>query len=897
MGEVYRATDTNLKRAVAIKVLPTQLAGDADRLQRFQREAEVLASLNHPNIAIIHGLEKSDSVTGLVMELVDGPTLADRIAHGPISIDDALPIAQQIAEALEAAHDLGIVHRDLKPANIKVRPEGTVKVLDFGLAKAHEPMAVRGADATASPTFTSPAVTGVGVVLGTAAYMSPEQARGKPVDKRTDIWAFGCVLYEMLTGKRAFGVGDVTEIVVSAVSDEPSWQALPPDTPDAVRRLLRRCLTKDPKLRLRDLGDAQIDLQEALTATTVEESGTQVNTPARAGRRVVPWLATVAIAAITGGLAVWTVTRPADPPAAIERLMIGLPSTAPLAGSNRADAFTATRSFAVSPDGRTLVYIGRGEDATLSRLYVRSLDAFEPRPLDGTEGASAPFFSPDGRSVGFFASGRLKRVSLSSGGVATICDAFEDTGGSGGTWGPDDTIVFAGPTSARAGLFLVSASGGTPMALTTPDPMQEGGHGDPAFIGSTRTVLFTTRLTKAGVSPTVTAVSLTTGQRYQLIGDDLSKMMASQSLTAAATPAINKPVYTATGHLVYRRGRTLLAATFNPDTVSVTGPQVPLIEDLSDFDVSLGGRIVYLATRPYGGQLVWVNRQGTIESTIEPDKRFGRPRLSPDGHRLAVEVLREGRSDIGVYGFDSGILTLLTTDGVSNSPSWDLDGRHIVFRAPGGLARQLWDGTSPAEMLLAASDPALHSTSSLAPGTFSPAKRTTYFFVVHASSQTSADIFALHLEDRRIEPLVQRPANQWAVRVSPDGEWLSYSSDESGKFEIYLEPAVTGHGKYQVSNDGGEEAVWSSSGRELFYRAGNRMMATPVTHKPGSPVGAPHVLFTGQFEQTALPQYDVTPDGQRFVMVKPTIDDLATRTLRTVEGLLDGTTRLQPASR
>jgi dipeptidyl aminopeptidase/acylaminoacyl peptidase len=323
-----------------------------------------------------------------------------------------------------------------------------------------------------------------------------------------------------------------------------------------------------------------------------------------------------------------------------------------------------------------------------------------------------------------------------------------------------------------------------------------------------------------------------------------------------------------------------------------------IVEDVADFDVSEEGRIVYAAARPYGGQLAWVDRRGTVESIIEPDRRFGRPRLSPDGTRLAVEVLRGTRSDIGVYRLDRRVLTLLTTDGVSNSPSWDPDGQRIVFRAPNGLVSLSVDGSGPAETLLSASDPALRSASSVAPGAFAPGDRSTYIFVVHASGQTSADIFSLRLgRDRRIEPLVQRPANQWAARLSPDGKWLSYSSDESGRFEVYLEAVPSGHGRYQVSGDGGEEAVWSPAGRELFYRAGDRMMVVPVTGDPDAPVGSRRILFTGRYEQTALPQYDVSADGQRFVIVKPAVDDLETRTLRVVDSSLHELTQRKPPDR
>jgi eukaryotic-like serine/threonine-protein kinase len=896
MGEVFRAHDSTLGRDVALKVLPSHFITDLDRRTRFEREARVLASLNHPNIAAIYGLEDVGGVRGLVLELVEGPTLADRIARGPLPLADALNIGVQIAEALETAHNAGIIHRDLKPANVKVRSDGRVKLLDFGLAKDLDiDSPARFGD---SPTVTNGA-TRPGVVLGTAAYMSPEQARGVPADKRTDVWAFGCVLYEMLTGSRAFGGDSATDTIVSVITEEPKWALLPPDTPAAVRRLLRKCLMKDLRARLRDLGDAQLDLQEALTEPDLPDTATPAASHVRR-RMVAAGMTLVAAAGVASGALVWNLMRNVESlPARNERLAITVPPSASALRSGPQAALTAVRGLAISPSGRTVVYVGPAQSPGGSRLYVRSLDAYEPRPLEGTDGASAPFFSPDGQSLAFFAAGKLKRTSLEGGAIATICDAEDDTsGGSSGTWGPDDTIVFAAPTVKRAGLYRVAAYGGTPEVLTTPDPADEGGLGDPAFIPGTDSVMFTTRLTKAGVASSIVVRSLTTGQQRKLTWHATPTSADGQTVRGPAAPLLSRPHYTVTGHLVFRSGSTIMAAAFRRDTLQIDGPVVPVAEDVADFSVSAGGRLVYVSAASYGGQLVWVDRQGTTEPIADPDQKFGRPRLSPNAGQLAVEALRGARSDIAVYRFSSRTMTMLTTDGKSNSPSWHPDGRRIVFRVSDGVAWQSAESSGPPEMLLAASDPAIRSASSLAPGIFSPVDASMFTFVIHGSGGTSADIFRLLLgPDRRIEPLVQRPGNQWAVRVSPDGKWISYASDESGRFEVYLEAAHGSGGKYQVSNGGGSEAVWAPTGKELFYRVEDRMMAVSITNTPDSPVGVPHVLFTGRYQRSDLPQFDVTPDGQRFVMIRPIADELEARTIRIIEGWVDELKARLPVSR
>ena len=475
MGEVYRATDTNLKRQVAIKVLPAAFAADAERLARFQREAEVLAALNHPNIAHIHGLERSDGTLALVMELVEGPTLADRIAHGAIPLADALTIATQIAEALEAAHEQGIIHRDLKPANIKVRADGTVKVLDFGLAKAMDPAGASNANAMNSPTISMHA-TQAGIILGTAAYMSPEQARGKAVDKRADIWAFGCVLFEMLSGRQLYAGDTITDVLAGIVSREPDWSLLSAQTPPVVRRLLARCLEKDPQRRLRDIGEARVALSDP-TGLLAAPAASPISVNARSWRRSTVWAALAFVAISSAGVAVWTWTRlrPATAPR-VTRLSIPLPAGQILAGNS---------GPAVSPDGRSIAYVATAADG-VSRLYVRALDRFESTGIPESEGAQQPFFSRDGGRIGFFARGKLLTVSLSGGAPTAIAAAsFQPLGG---TWGEDDTIVFV--PALTSGLLRIPSAGGKPQKVTVPDEAAGGyAHVWPQFLPGGRSVL------------------------------------------------------------------------------------------------------------------------------------------------------------------------------------------------------------------------------------------------------------------------------------------------------------------------------------------------------------------------------------------------------------------------
>ena len=616
MGEVYRATDTTLDRQVAIKVLPESLASDAERIARFEREAKTLASLNHPNIATVYGFEKSSGVHALVMELVEGPTLADRIAKGAIPVDDALPIAKQIAEALETAHEQGIIHRDLKPANVKLRPDGVVKVLDFGLAKALEPTGAMSPGLSQSPTITTPAMTRAGMILGTAAYMSPEQARGKPVDRRSDIWALGCVLYEMLTGRHTFPGEDVTDILGAVLHKEPDWTALPETTSASIRTLLRRCLQKDKDRRSRDAAEIRLQIEETLTAPATETpSVRKAAPPTPLLRRAMPLvLASLVVGAIIAGLTVWNL-RPTPVPRPISRLAVQLPPGDRIEVSLRP-------LVAISPDGSHVVYAG---SAAGGQLNLRRLDSPEIRPIPGTQGGSNPFFSPDGQWLGFFASQKLMKVALSGGPALTLCDALQVWGA---TWGPDDTIVFSGlDADGRSRLFEVPAAGGMPTALTQPASAGGAfGHAWPEFLPGGNTLLFTSATSNSMDNAQIEALNLESGERRVLVQGG------------------TYPRYAPTGHLVYHRDGALMAVPFDPDRVEVTGAPAPVLEGVmssltaggvptgsgvAQFGFSRTGSLVYLAGGAQADErtLVWVDRTGAVEPLVAPPRAYVHPAL------------------------------------------------------------------------------------------------------------------------------------------------------------------------------------------------------------------------------------------------------------------------------
>ena len=835
MGEVYQAHDTKLGRDIAIKVLPEAFAHDAERLSRFQREAKMLAALNHPNIATIHGLEQSGSSSYLVMELVLGETLAERVKAGPIGIEEALKIAVQIAEALEAAHEKNIIHRDLKPANVKVTPDGKVKVLDFGLAKAFEGE-ISSSDLANSPTL-SQAATLQGTILGTAAYMSPEQARGKSVDKRTDLWAFGCVLYELLTSKPAFHGEYITDILAAVVRAEPNWQALPAATPVKIRDLLRRCLQKDKTLRMQAAGDARIEIQEALSAPA--STGTRNVVATRFGGLWLPVLAGLGalIVAAAASLATWFLKPAAPKP--VTRTVINLPPGDQLAALDYP-------AIAISPDGTQLAYVAI--HAGTRQIYLRALDNLEARPLAGTEGANTPFFSPDGRWLGFVAGGFLKKISVRGGAALTLSNAPAP---SGATWGSNGTIIFVPSTASM--MEQVSDAGGAPQALTHL-AKGEGGHGWPELLPGGKAVLFVSAL---GIGSTrIEAQLLGSGERRDLVH------------TGTA------PHYAPSGHLIYAQGGNLMAAPFDPQRLQITGVEVPVTEGV--MQTGLGGGIQYAMSEagslvyvPGGNlaaeRLVWVSRTGKEQAITAPVHAYVIPRISPDGRRLAVTVADQG-TQVWLYDFVRDTFNRFTFGGnVTQTPAWTPDGKRIAFLSnkEGGMGIfwQLADGSGEMERLTT-------SEYTIVPRSFSPDGQSLAFMEVNPTS--GYDISVLRLSDHKVQPFLRTEFNESVPSFSPDGHWLAYVSDESGRFEVYVQPYPGPGAKYQISAEGGTEPVWNPIGKEMFYRSGDKMMAVDITTQPNFSIGKPRMLFQGPYLPTpyTFPNYDVSPDGQRFLMIK-----------------------------
>ena len=858
MGVVYRARDTKLDREVALKVLPEAFTADPDRLARFEREARVLASLNHPNIAAIHGLEDSDDTRALVLELVEGPTVADRIAEGPIPLDEALPIATQIAEALEAAHEAGVIHRDLKPANIKVRPDGTVKVLDFGLAKALAGE-TPDVDLSQSPTVTA-TVGGTrdGVILGTAAYMSPEQARGKPVDKRTDIWSFGCVLFEMLTGKPVFARDSLSDTIAAVLTAEVDLDALPTDTPSGVRRLLRRCLDREPKRRLRDVADGLLELDEDPSDRSAE-AGPSATARQRSSlaHRTVPVLVAAAVIAIVTGFAVWQLRGSPEPPAR-DLLAVTFPEDVRLVGLGR-------RFAALSPDGRDLVYVGEQDGQT--RLYHRPLDQAGAEPIPDTEGAGRPFFSPDGESVGFVVANQIRRVSLAGGASMAVAD---NAGNSVPAWS-DDGSIWLSEDGGR--LYQVPASGGTPQLVTTAGTGDVSTFFDPRPIPGSSGVLYT------GYRGVLTPA---------IIGLYDSDAGEHHILTEGRGPS-----FASSGHVVFSRESDLWALPFDVDRLAAVGDAVLVRERIraGGFEggggrtnqafVGRDGSLVYV---PAGGTpddrtLVWVSRSGAEEPVVGAVPRpYLRPQVSPGGTRVVVVI----DDDLWIHDFRSGQQRALASHpGVDSTPLWTPDGNHIVFssdrdRGPNeySLFRILANGAGPVELFH--SDP----DRSLYPYSWSLDGRT---LVVMGNSFTGPDVFDIGTMSMEGEPTwapLLGPSNIYPD-VSPEGRWLAYLSQNSETClrEMYVQPFPNvDDNLWPVASCAGgyhHEFVWSPDGGELFYRVRERtgqgqpaVMAVTFDPERPSPAGDPEALFADQyFTHDIGRQFDIGPDG-RFLMIK-----------------------------
>jgi Tol biopolymer transport system component len=874
MGEVYRARDTKLNRDIALKILPDAFASDPDRLARFTREAQTLASLNHPNIAAIYGIDEWQHVRALVMELVEGEDLSARIARGAMPIDEALPIAKQIAEALEAAHEQGIIHRDLKPANVKVRADGTVKVLDFGLAKAMDPLSSPSAAAALanSPTITNAAaMTAAGIILGTAAYMSPEQARGKVVDKRTDLWAFGCVLYEMLTGLRPFGGDDVTDTIAAVVRADPDWSKLRADTPTAIRRLLRRCLEKDRRRRLPDAADARLEIDETLNSprddVNMEHAAQRASQTIVTGwQRALPW----AVAGVLGvvALLMWAPWRTAPVPTP-RKLLVSIGADASLPTDLGASAI-------LSPDGTMLAFVAR-QVGQQTRLFIRKLDQLQAAALAGTEDAAGPFFSPDGQWIAFFAGGQLKKVSVTGGAAFTLCDA---TQGRGGTWTDDGTVIFSPTGMPTAVLWRVSATGGTPAVFGAPSDGRTAQLWPQALPGG-KGVLYTAHPALVGFDAADLIVAPMAG--------GASKIVVRGGYYGRYVPSgLGSPTREG-GHLVYMRQGTLFAVRFDLDHLETVGQAVPALEGLAANPASTGGvqlavssegSMVYVpgaAETTAGNPIDWMTRDGKTSVLRATKSGWANSRFSPDGQRLALDIFDGKQRHIFVSEWARDALTQLTFDAAQDRmPVWTPDGRRIVFqsdRAKPGISNLYWvnaDGTGKAARLT-------DSDENQVPLSWHPSGK----FLVFSANRgaTVPDLMILPMEgnaSRGWTPgtptvFLSTPATEFVPMFSPDGRWIAYASNEAGgAFDVYVRPFPNSGSVWRVSTEGGVYPHWSATAHELLFvnQTQSKVMVAPYTVAGDSfRVDTPRVWSpTSLTNLGANLPYDIHPDGKRLAL-------------------------------
>jgi serine/threonine-protein kinase len=849
MGEVYRARDTRLDRDVALKVIHPDLVGEG-HLGRFRREARTLAALSHPHVAGVYEFDEIDGTAFLVMELVTGPTLADRLASGPLSVKEAMRFGVQVAEALEAVHDKGIIHRDLKPANIKLTAEGTVKVLDFGLAKAGMgPASPHSYLATA--TFSG---TREGLVVGTAAYMSPEQARGSDVDRRTDVWSFGCVLYEMLTGRAAFQAESIADTIGAVMTRDPDWTALPVLTPPAVVRIVRRCLQRDLRQRLRDIGDARLELEEVANdhgapavPLTARHPGALVGVAALAAGLLVGALVTRAL---------WPAAPATTQPA---RFALTLPSSAPLGGLD-------FPSVAVAPSGSHFVYVGmRGAQ---THLFVRRMDSLEPTPLEGTINAVAPFFSPDGDWIAYFADGKLRKVPVSGGTPVTICDAQV---GLGGSWSADGTILFAAATGS--GLSQVPESGGVPRRITTLDiDKGEFSHRWPEWLPDGRTFLYTVGTAGSWNEAQIVAQS-PNGQRTLLVRGGTN------------------PHYLPTGDLIYAQNGRIMRAPFDVSRLSITGTPVSVLDNVmqssdgaAQIAISPAGHLVYVTGTLEGGQrrLVSVGRDGTATPFAAPPGPYASPRVSPDGQRLIL-TMETAPPDLWSYDVPTGSSMQLTFNAGATSPAWSRDGRRVAYSSTRSGVPNMFIVSAQQPAAAERITPSEHTQVA---GSWAPEDAAIAF--VERRPGTGRDILLLPLRDRGLpRSLITSAVDESAPRISPDGRWIAYVVSSGAAGQVHLRTLADPPRTRQLSINGGAEPVWAPSGRELFYREGDRLMAVSVE---AGGAGPPRVLFANaDFVRGTIdsPNYDVMPDGQRFVMVQRPSQAASQATLHVLIGWFD----------
>jgi serine/threonine-protein kinase len=859
MGEVFRARDTKLNRDVAIKVLPDNVAADSERLARFEREAQTLAAVNHSRIAQIYGVielgtatERDPGTVALVMEFVAGEDLAQRLTRGPIPLDDAVTIARQIAEGLEAAHERGIVHRDLKPANVKVTPDGSVKLLDFGLAKAAVSETSSLPATSNSPTFTSPVnVTQAGSLLGTAPYLAPEQVRGKPADRRADIWAFGCVLFEMLAGQPPFRGESMADVLGAIVRDQPRLDDLPASTPQSIRTLLSRCLTKDPARRLRDIGEARIALEDQMTgATDAGHVATQVvaTRPPRALRWLAITSGVLALLLAIAAVRLWR-TGPAPSAAPIVRFDVLPPAKASL----RLDLRPV---LALSPDGSTLAYAATIDG--IPRLYIRARDSVESRALPGTEGGSMPTFSPDGKWIAFFADGKIKKVAL-DGPSVTVANAPDVRGIA---WLDDHTLIF--PPAAASALVSMSADGGETRPVSTLAPTERT-HRWPDVLPGGKAVIFTVG---SPGSPdnyddaTIQAVILATGER-RLVWRGAAMARYSRS-----------------GHLILSRGPSLYAVPFDPERLTTTATPtqvVPAVErdvttGAAHFASAVDGTLAIVPGSIQSGlfRLVWVDKQGATQPIDLPPAMYHEFRISPDGTRVALLNGPSGSGDIWIYDFVRHTNTRLTFTASSAAPVWSADGKTIFYTSidPSGRASTVYrkpvDGSREADAIATAGGRSYLAWLS------NDGSDAVLDFVNPGPGM--ADVVRMPLRPQaQMSPLVADAADTYGAAVSPDGRWVAYHSDESGRSEIYVRDLTPSGGRWQVSTSGGEEPHWSKDGRELYFRSENRMMVAPVDSHTSFQAGMPRLLFEGVYNlrSDTLRSYDVDPATGRFLMIRP----------------------------
>jgi Tol biopolymer transport system component/tRNA A-37 threonylcarbamoyl transferase component Bud32 len=863
MGEVYKARDTRLNRIVAIKVLPVHLADRAELRERFEREARTVASLNHPHICVLHDVGQQDGTDYLVMEHLEGETLAQRLQKGPLSLEQVLQYAIEIADALDKAHRKGVTHRDLKPGNIMLTKTGT-KLLDFGLAKLKHEGPSTHVQLSELSTASDP-ITAQGTIVGTLQYMAPEQLEGKEVDARTDIFAFGAVVYEMATGKKCFeGKSQASLIAAILQIDPPSMSSLQPMAPVALDRTIKICFAKDPDGRWQAANDLTRELK------WIAEGGSQAGVsppPATAkgirslGRRerILSVGALLLVAAIVG-IAAWNLKPP--PPRAVTRAVINLPAGQQLAGLDSGP------SVALSPDGTHLAYVAR--QGGVQQLYLRAVDSLEAKPIPGTDGVINPFFSPDGQWVGFFASGKLKKTSVSGGAALTLGDVAANPYGA--SWGGQGTIAFA-PTTFSV-LQQVSESGGTSQPLTRLEK-NDVSQRWPEFLPGGKALLFAASPAIANwVNAQVAVQSVGTGERRNLIQGG------------------TYPHYAPSGHLVYVQGGSLMAVPFDAQRLAVTGTPVPVVEGVlespstgaAQYSISSTGTLVYIPGTVQSNQseLVWVSRSGAEQPLAARARAYRGPRLSPDGRRVAVTI-QEQESQVWLYDISLQTLTRLTFGGnTNNNPSWTPDGKRIAFESnkegPLNVFWQLADGSGGLERL---------TTSEYVPVPHSWSPDGQLMAFVEVNPSTGYDIWILRMGDpspgsgqvplagsgqvRKAQPFLRTRFDEAVPRFSPDGRWLAYVSNESGRSEIYVQPYPGPGGKWQISTDGGTEPVWNPSGRELFYRTGDKMIAVEITTQPSFSVGKPRMLFEGRYRLTRVtsPNYDVSRDGQRFLMLKP----------------------------